>query len=163
MTSFLHFSELPPCSHATDSIARAVFTVRTISLALAGVRAQISFPPMCNRCGFLLDGIYYQKVMDMCHTSEFDSRSSLSVISLSGCANPSIEPVEFGYSPGADSVSCGRSSASSSCSKMRSQFRMFALVATILALSGSVVLGGSVFEGSQQEVDVKVSSPSIFR
>lgn len=32
---------------------------------------------------------------------------------------------------------------------------MFALVATILALSGSVVLGGSVFEGSQQEVDVK--------
>ncbi|KAL1378209.1 hypothetical protein pipiens_015742 [Culex pipiens pipiens] len=38
---------------------------------------------------------------------------------------------------------------------MGSQFRMFALVATILALSGSVVLGGSVFEGSQQEVDVK--------
>lgn len=32
---------------------------------------------------------------------------------------------------------------------------MFALVAAVLALSGSVVLGGSVFEGSQQEVDVK--------
>uniref|UniRef100_A0A1Q3G126 Uncharacterized protein n=2 Tax=Culex tarsalis TaxID=7177 RepID=A0A1Q3G126_CULTA len=36
-----------------------------------------------------------------------------------------------------------------------SQFRMYALVAAILAGSGCVVLGGSVFEGSQQEVDVK--------
>lgn len=32
---------------------------------------------------------------------------------------------------------------------------MFALVATILVGSGCVALGGSVFEGSQQEVDVK--------
>lgn len=36
-----------------------------------------------------------------------------------------------------------------------SQIRMVVLVAAILAGSGCVVLGGSVFEGSQQEVDVK--------